>query len=125
MLDGAAFVVALVRHRGDDAGLGVGPADPADAGFVAQARAPAVGGDEQRRLDHLAVGERDGDGLVGGVEAAHADRPQAHAPRAARGRQGGHERAALDHMGERLAGLDLAAEGEEDRTHRVAAAGCP
>ena len=107
--------------RRDDAGLRVGPADPADAGLLAQARARAVGGDEQRRLDHLAVGERDGDRTRRRRRSrATPIGRRSHAPRAARGRQGGHERAALDHVGEGLAGLDLAAEGEEDRTHRVA-----
>ena len=34
------------------------------------------------------------------------------------------QRPVLDHVGERLARLDVAVEGEEDRPHRVARAGC-
>ena len=49
MLLGAAVVIALVRHRGDDAGLAVGPAEALDAGALADAGARAVGRDQQPR----------------------------------------------------------------------------
>src|SRR5262249_20303787 len=42
MLLGAAVMVALVRHRGDDGGLVIGPAKGFDAGQLAQPRPPPV-----------------------------------------------------------------------------------
>ena len=58
MLDGAALVRALVRHRGDDADLGMAPAHSLDAGRVAQRRVPAIGGDEQARAQLPTPGQR-------------------------------------------------------------------
>ena len=58
MLDRPALVVPLMGDRGHDAGLPVGPGDPADAGLLAQPRARAIGGHEQRRRQRLAAGER-------------------------------------------------------------------
>ena len=55
MLDRPAAVIALMRDGGDDAGLAVGPGNPADAGLFAQARAAAIGGHEQRRRHGLAA----------------------------------------------------------------------
>ena len=57
MLLGAAVMIALVRHRGDDAGLIVVPADAPDAGGLADRRARAVGGDQKIRRNRIAVGE--------------------------------------------------------------------
>ncbi len=51
MLFGAAVMIALVRHGGDDAGLIVVPADAADAGALADRRARAIGGDQKLRRD--------------------------------------------------------------------------
>ena len=51
VLLGAAVVVALMAHGGDDAGLAVAPAVGRDAGALADRRARAVGGDQQPRVD--------------------------------------------------------------------------
>ena len=57
MLIGHAIVRAFMLHRGDDAGLRIGPADHADAHLVAQARFAPVGGDHQRARDLFAIGQ--------------------------------------------------------------------
>ena len=49
MLLRAAFVIALVRDGGDDAGLVVVPADGRDVGERAELRARAVSGDRKAR----------------------------------------------------------------------------
>ena len=120
MLLGAAFVIALVRDRADDGRLAVIPAVRGDAGLLADLRARAVGADQQPRRDRVAVRQR------------HVDRVAAHArtrsPRCARRSMPScfgflHQRIdqqpVLDHVRERLALLDLAAEGQERRPHRV------
>ena len=57
MFLGAAVVLALVRHRGDDRRLIVIPAMRGDAGLFADLRARAVGADQKPRGNRLAVGE--------------------------------------------------------------------
>ncbi len=59
-LDRPALVVALVRHRRvDDAGLRIGPADPADAGGLAQARsAPSAATTRSARIRLPSAGAR-------------------------------------------------------------------
>src|SRR5207342_491649 len=47
MLHRLAVMRLFMRHRGDDAELRIAPADAFDAGTLAQARALAVGGDEE------------------------------------------------------------------------------
>src|SRR6185503_18472549 len=47
MLLGTALVIALMGDCGDDGGLAIGPAVDRNAGELAQARAGAVGGDQQ------------------------------------------------------------------------------
>ena len=59
MLLGAAVMIALVRDRGDDAGLAVVPAVARDAGALADRRVRAVGGDQEPRRKCVAVGEHD------------------------------------------------------------------
>jgi hypothetical protein len=48
----------LVPDGGDQRGLRIGPARDADAGGLAQRRVLAVGGDQQRRAQPAAVGQR-------------------------------------------------------------------
>ncbi len=47
MLDRPALVIALVHDGGDDAGLAIGPGNPADTGLLAQTRAPPIGRHQQ------------------------------------------------------------------------------
>ena len=63
MLFGAALMIALVADGDDDAGLIVVPAMGGNTGALAQPRACAIGGDQQARLDDIAVGERHGDAI--------------------------------------------------------------
>ena len=56
MLLRPAFVIALVRHRRDDAGLVIVPADGRDVSEPAEFRARAVGGDYEARAQRTAVG---------------------------------------------------------------------
>ena len=56
MLLRAAFVIALVRDSGDDAGLVIVPADGRDIGKPPQLRARAIGGDREARAQRSAVG---------------------------------------------------------------------
>ena len=66
MLLSHAFVVALVRDGGDDAGLVVVPAVGGNRGERAQLRARAVGRDGEAGAEAAAVGERKfGDVLTG------------------------------------------------------------
>ena len=55
MLLGAAVVLALMRHGGDDGRLIVIPAMRDDAGLLADLRARAVGADQQPRRHRLAI----------------------------------------------------------------------
>ena len=120
MLLGAAIMRPFMRDRADDARLAVFPVDGLDAGHVAQPRLDAVGGDQQRCLQGHAVGEVDGrcarldrerfDGHA--LDDVDAEFGRAAAQRAV-------ERPVHHHMRERLAGRDLAVEGEEDRAHRI------
>src|SRR5208282_1496664 len=65
MLLRAAFMIALVGDRGDDAGLVVVPADGRDLGECAELRARAVGGDRKAGAQQTAVGEpQRGDALA-------------------------------------------------------------
>ena len=57
VLLGAAVMVALVPHRGDDRGLAVAPAEGLDAGELAQTRARAVGRDQNARRHRRTVVE--------------------------------------------------------------------
>ncbi len=119
MLLGAAVMRALMRHRGDDRRLAVGPADRRDAGALADAGARAVGGDQKPGLNRGAGSEPHGDARRIGIEVRHRARQQAHALACRLLEQGRQHVAVLDHVGERLARLHLAGEIEEDRAHRV------
>ncbi len=119
VLNRPALVVALVRDGGDDAGLRIGPGDPADAGEVAQPGAAAVRGDEKRRLAGLAAADADADRARTVRETLDPRRFEDDAGPAAGRDEGGREIASLDHVGEGLARLDFAGEAEEDRPDRV------
>ena len=70
MFFGAAVMIALMADGDDDAGLVVVPAMGGDPGALAQFRARAVGGDQQARLDHAAVGQRHIDAVAARIETA-------------------------------------------------------
>ena len=120
MLLGASLVVALVRDIDDDGGLAVIPAMGGDAGCAANTssarrRRRRAGGRQSSavgecRRHAVAIAQKCGDGR--GLQA------DANLLRFCR--QGIDQQAVLDHVGERLARLDLAGEGEEGRPHRVA-----
>ncbi len=118
MLLGAALVVIFVFHRADDAGLSIVPADGADAGHVADARAPAVAGHQQRRGDDLAIRQRHAG------EPPSASKPVTEEAIIRRQLlrplpQRAGDRGVGRHMGEGFARCDFAGEGEEDRSHHV------
>ena len=124
MLYRPAVVVALMRDRGDDARLAVGPGDPADPGLFAQARASAVGGHQQ------AAGRISPPASFTSVRAAAIAKAVDPLAVACRRRPRGRPRRSApvsrprDHVGEGLAVADLAVEGQEDRPHRVVQRGC-
>ena len=74
MFIGDAMVRLFMRHGGDDAGLGIGPADHADALGGAQFGIAAIGGDRQRRLNRFAIAEMGGDAAACGFQPGHAGR---------------------------------------------------
>ena len=119
VLLGAAVVIALVPHGGDDARLGVVPAMRRDAGALADRRARAVRRHQQPGADGGAILQSDGDAVghdrgIGdrGVQELNTIRPRLRQQRR-------EQRTVLDHVRERLARLDLAVEGQERRPHRV------
>ena len=119
MLFGAAVMVALMADRDHDAGLIVIPAMGGDAGAFAQFRARAVGGHQQARLDHAAVGQRHVDAVGARIEIRHRGRAKIDAFGFGARHQHVDQMAVLDHMRERLARLDIAGEGQEHRTGGV------
>ncbi len=82
-------------------------------------RSRAVGANEEASGDRAAVGELDIDVLGGVREFRNRHHPKLYAELARLGFQRVDEMAVLDHVGERLARLDLAGEGEKHRPHRV------
>src|SRR6185295_2799424 len=98
MLLGAATMVALMRHGGDDRRLAVGPALRRDAGLLAQRRARAVGRDQQFRGDHAAVALRHDDAIRLRLEARDRDRAQVDTRLARLCGKRRVERAVLDHV---------------------------
>ena len=119
MLFGAAVMIALMADGDDDAGLIVVPAMGGDAGALAQFRARAVGGDQQARLDDVAVGERHVDAIGARIEARHRGGAQIDALGFGARDQRIDQMAVFDHMRERLAGLDIAGKGQKHRTGGV------
>ena len=119
MLFGAAVMIALMADGDDDAGLIVVPAMGGDPGALAQLRARAVGGHQQTRLDDFAVGERDVDAVGARIEGR--DRGGAQIDAFGLGARGQRidQMAIFDHMGEGLAGFDIAGKGQEYRPGRV------
>ena len=100
-------MIALMRHRGDDAGLAVVPAMRGDAGVFADRRARAVGADQQARGDRFrrrpSVTSMRAIGVVLEIR-----RPRWRAARRRRPspcRSARDQRAVLDHVRERLARL--------------------
>ena len=119
MLLGAAVVIALMRDRGDDAGLVVVPAMDRDAGLLADHRTRAIGGDQQSRGQRCAVGQR-----------ARSHAPDRAANRVtATGRRSTPSARALSSSAAIIGpfsiicangspGCDLAVEGQKGRPHR-------
>ena len=123
MLLGAAAMIAFMADSGHDRRLAVVPAVNGDAGALADRRARAVRGDEEPRVQHGSrpLQLRTRRARRSCVDLADSDAARNATPTSLRLRfQRGDQVAVLDHVGERLARLDLAGEGEEDRTHRVA-----
>ena len=102
MLHRPALVIAFMGDGGDDAGLLVGPGDPADAGLLAQARARPVGGHQQRGLQAAAA--RQGNIRAGALnrKALHPLGLEIDASLPAGIEQCGGEVARRDHMREGL-----------------------
>ena len=120
MFLGAAVVLALMRHRGDDRRLIVIPSMRGDAGLFADFRARAVGADQKPRGNRLAVGELDVDRMVAAFsKPADRARAQFDAELLRLLDQRIDQMPVLDHVRERFARLHLAAESEEGRPHRV------
>ena len=120
MLLGAAVMIALMRHGGDDAGLIVVPADAADAG------APRGSPSARRRRRPEAsrrwpspAGQLHVDAIRRGFESGHRIGAEHHAVGLRALDQRIDQRRVLDHMRERLARRDLAAERQIGRPHRV------
>ena len=126
MLHRAAVMVALMRAPSSTiAACGVVPADGARcrrARGCASARRPpppAARADRARRRCRCARRRA----RLRARNRAIGCRAQRDAFRSSRARSSAaDQRRVLHHVGERLAGLDLAREGEEDRPHRVAEA---
>ena len=116
------MMIALVLDRGDDGGLAVAPAVARDAGLLADARARAVGGDQQAGARSLSPSASSTSTSVVPTLAKLTDRCRQAArcpPPCAFADQRREQRRVLDHVGERLARLDVAVEREEGRPHRV------
>ena len=82
-------------------------------------RARAIGGGEKPRADHAAIVKRRDDPFAVMAHLDHAGSKQRDAFGLRFLGQRGDEKTVLDHMGERLARLDLAGEGEKHRPHGV------
>ena len=120
MLLGAAVMVALVRDGGDDAGLVVVPAVRRDAGGSRmRERAPSAATSRRARESRRRRAARR---CASALVSKSAPRRRAARRPASRAcaEQRVDQRPVLDHVRERLARRHLAAEGEEDRPHRVA-----
>ena len=119
MLHRTALVIAFVADRRHDGGLAVFPAMHGNTGLLADRGARAVGGDQEPRRDRRAVGKRDGDAFAVVADFGYRGGSQRDAGLARLRFQRGDQESILDHVGERLARLDVAGEGEEHRTHGV------
>ncbi len=119
MLDRPPLVVALMRHRGDDARLRIGPADPADAAASRRReRAPSAATTRSARIVRPS-GRRAVIVSVSGTAGRDGACLQHHARGDGGVTQRREQAAALDHVGEGLALRHLALEGQEGRPHRV------
>ena len=120
MLLGAAIMIALMRDRGDDGRLIVIPAMRGDAGLLANRRARAIGGDQKPRGDRFSPSAS-----VTSIACGACSKPstavgtQIDAQFLRLRHQRIDQMPVLDHVRERLARLDLAAERQESRPHRV------
>ena len=119
MLLGAALMVALVRDRGDEAGLVVVPADGRNLGERAQLRARAVRRDRKSSADCAAVRERQFADMLARAPARDRGGEARDAEPLAEVRQGPDDVVVEGHMGERLAVLPRV-EMEMGEAHRVA-----
>src|ERR1700755_3376775 len=111
MLFGAAVMVALMAYRDDDAGLIVIPAMGRDPGALAQFRPRAVGGDQQARLDDIAVSQRHVDALAARIKCRHRGGSEVDALGLGARDQRIDQMTVLDHMREWFARLDIPREG--------------
>ena len=119
MLLGTAVMFALMGNGGDDARLVVVPAGAADAGRLANERTCAVGGDQEFRGQHIAASKVHVDAIRGGFKSRHRVGAKLDPVRRGPLDQRRDQRRVLDHMRERLARRDLAAERQIGRPHRV------
>src|SRR5579862_4000545 len=103
MFFGAAIVIALVRHGGDDRRLVVVPAMGDDTGLLADIRTRPVSADQKARRDGIAIGELhiDGAGRVG--KGGHGGCAQLDANGLRLRHQRVDEMPVLDHVREGLA----------------------
>ena len=117
MLHGFAVMRLRMRHSGDDAELRIAPADAFDASTLAQARALAIGGDEELSPEPAAACKsrfngkwrrREGGDAVG-REHLDGRRAENSAPQSA------DEILVLDHIGAGFARLEIVVEAEEMR----------
>ena len=124
VLDGPAFVIPLMRHRRDDAGLIIRPADPADSRLFPEAGTGPVRRHQEVRRDRPLPRDRHPDrvGLV--REPIDAGGLQDHSGLPAAVDQGRGDGPALHHVSEGLSGARLAAEGQERRAGPDPAGGC-
>src|SRR4051812_1016694 len=99
--------------------LGIRPVHPAESGLLAQARARAVRSDDQRSPEMLAALKVDADRASTGLDALDARMTHRHPGIPAVAEKRPRQHGPLDHVGERLARLNLAREGEERRPHGV------
>lgn len=119
VLLGAAFVIALVAHGDNDAGLIIFPAVGGNAGALAQLRLRTVSGDQQARRDDAAIAERHVDALGARVVRRHGGGAQIDAFSFGADDQRIDQAAVLDHVREGLARRDVAGEIQERRTRGV------
>ncbi len=119
MFFGASLVIAFMADGDDDAGLVVFPAMGHDPGALAQLRARTIGCNQQAGSNARAIGQRHVDAVDARFEVRDRGRAQLHALLFGARHQRIDQMTVFDHVGERLARLDVAAKGQEYRTDGV------
>ena len=109
MFLGAAVMLALVRHSGDNRRLIVIPAGAGDAGLFADRGARAIGADQQTGGDGRAVGKMNINRVGCGLKTADRTGAQADAELFRLCHQRIDQMPVFDHVGERFTLFDLAA----------------